>query len=43
VSFDVLGDLNWLAVIVAALAYFAMGAVWYDRRCSGRYGVQPVG
>jgi uncharacterized membrane protein len=29
VSFDVLSDLNWLAVIVAALAYFAIGAVWY--------------
>jgi Protein of unknown function (DUF1761) len=28
-SFDVLGDLNWLAVIVATLAYFALGAVWY--------------
>lgn len=27
--FDVLSDLNWLAVIVAALAYFAIGAVWY--------------
>jgi uncharacterized membrane protein len=29
VSFDVLSDLNWLAVIVAALTYFAIGAVWY--------------
>jgi hypothetical protein len=29
VSFDVLSDLNWLAVIVAGLAYFALGAVWY--------------
>ncbi len=28
-SFDVLSDLNWLAVIVAALAYFAIGALWY--------------
>jgi hypothetical protein len=28
-SFDVLGDLNWLAVIVAAIAYFAIGALWY--------------
>jgi hypothetical protein len=27
-NFD-LGSLNWLAVIVAALAYFAIGAVWY--------------
>ena len=28
-TFDVLGDLNWLAVLVAALAYFAIGALWY--------------
>jgi hypothetical protein len=28
-SFDVLGDLNWLAVIVAAVAYFVLGAIWY--------------
>jgi hypothetical protein len=28
-SFDVLGDLNWLAVIAAAIAYFVLGAIWY--------------
>ena len=28
-SFEDLDDLNWLAVIVAALAYFALGAIWY--------------
>jgi hypothetical protein len=28
-SFSSLGDLNWLAVIVAALAYFVIGAAWY--------------
>lgn len=28
-SFSVLGDLNWLAVVVAAIAYFALGALWY--------------
>jgi hypothetical protein len=28
-SLDVLSDLNWLAVLAAALAYFAIGAVWY--------------
>jgi Protein of unknown function (DUF1761) len=26
---DVLGDLNWLAVIVATLAYFFLGALWF--------------
>jgi hypothetical protein len=28
-TFDVLSDLNWLAVIVAAIVYFAVGALWY--------------
>jgi len=28
-SFSLLGDLNWLAVIVGALAYFAVGAAWF--------------
>ena len=28
-SFSSLADLNWLAVIVAALAYFVVGAAWY--------------
>ncbi len=35
-SFDVLGDLNWLAVIVAAIAYFAIGAVWYSPPVLGK-------
>jgi hypothetical protein len=26
-SLDLLGELNWLAVIVAAVAFFALGAV----------------
>jgi Protein of unknown function (DUF1761) len=28
--FDYFGDLNWLAVLVAALAWFAFSAVWYS-------------
>jgi hypothetical protein len=32
---SLLGDLQWLAVIVAALAYFALGAVWYARPVLG--------
>jgi hypothetical protein len=28
-SFDLLGDLDWLAVLVAAIAYFVIGAAWY--------------
>lgn len=26
---DTLGDLNWLAVLVAAVAYFVLGGLWY--------------
>lgn len=29
-SFDPLSDLNWLAVIVATIAYFALGGLWYS-------------
>jgi len=36
VTFDPLGDLNWLAVIVAAIAYFAIGALWYAPPVFGR-------
>lgn len=28
-------DLNWLAILVAALAFFAMGAVWYQPKVMG--------
>lgn len=28
-SFDLLGDLDWLAVALAALVYFVVGAIWY--------------
>jgi hypothetical protein len=35
-SFDTLGDLNWLAVIVATIAYVALGALWYAPPVLGR-------
>jgi Protein of unknown function (DUF1761) len=35
-TFDVLSDLNWLAVLVAAIAYFAIGALWYAPPVFGR-------
>lgn len=28
--FDYFGDLNWLAILVATLAWFAFSAVWYS-------------
>ncbi len=30
-----LGDLNWLAILVAAVAFFAVGALWYQRGVMG--------
>ena len=33
---DPLGHLNWLAVLVAAIAYFAIGALWYAPPLFGR-------
>ena len=41
-TFDVLSDLNWLAVLVAAVAYFVLGALWYARRSSARCGPTPA-
>lgn len=43
VDIDALGQLNWLAVIVAALAYFALGAVWYMPFAFGRPWQSSVG
>ena len=37
-SFDLLGDLDWLAVILAALAYFVIGAAWYAPPLGARGG-----
>lgn len=34
--FDAFGDLNWLAVIAAGLAYFIIGALWYTDALMGR-------
>ena len=28
-TLDLLGEVDWLAVIIAAVAYFVIGAVWY--------------
>lgn len=29
-SSDILSNLNWLHILVAAIAYFALGAIWYS-------------
>lgn len=37
------GDLNWLAVIVATVAYFALGAVWFARAMFGKAWMRSLG
>jgi hypothetical protein len=42
-SFDVLGELNWLAVIVATVVYFALGALWYAPPVFGNAWMKAAG
>lgn len=42
-SFDVLGDINWAAVAVAAIVYFAVGAAWYSRALLGKPWMRSIG
>ena len=38
-----LGQLNWLAVIVGALVYFALGALWYSPMFLGKAWQRSIG
>jgi len=42
-SFDALGELNWLAVIVATVVYFALGALWYAPPVFGNAWMRAAG
>ena len=42
-SFELLGDIDWLAVIVGAVAYFAIGAVWYAPPVLGKIWMASSG
>ncbi len=42
-SVDALADLNWLAVIVGGLVYFALGALWYSPMLLGRQWQRSIG
>jgi hypothetical protein len=41
--FDLFDDLNWLAVIVSALAYFVLGAIWYSNALFGKQYRAAIG
>ncbi|MGQ0839864.1 DUF1761 domain-containing protein [Actinokineospora sp.] len=42
-SLSVLADLNWLAVLVAAVAFFALGGLWYSNALFGKAWTEAVG
>lgn len=42
-SFDVLSEINYLAALVAAVAYFAFGALWYAPPLLGRAWQKAAG
>jgi Protein of unknown function (DUF1761) len=42
-TFDALGELNWLAVIAAAIAYFAVGSIWYAPPVFGNVWMRAAG
>lgn len=42
-SFDALGELNWLAVLVSTVAYFALGALWYSPQMFGKAWQRSMG
>ena len=42
-SLDMIGQLNWLAVIVGAVIYFVLGAVWYAPPLLGRAWQRSIG
>ena len=35
-------DLNWLAIVVAALVFFAVGAVWYQPKVMGSRWMKAI-
>ena len=40
---DVIGDMNWPAVIVAGVVFWGLGAGWYAERVFGRAWMQAMG
>jgi hypothetical protein len=42
-SFGVLGDLNWVAVVVGAVVYFGVGGLWYSPVAFGKQWQEAIG
>lgn len=42
-TLDMIGQLNWLAVIVGAAIYFVLGALWYAPPVFGRAWQRSIG
>jgi len=42
-SLSTLGNLNWLAVVVAAIAWFILGAIWYAPPVMGKIWMAAAG
>ena len=42
-TLDTLAELNWLAVIVGAVVYFALGALWFSRALFARPWMRSIG
>lgn len=41
--FDVFGDLNWLAVVAAGLAYYVLGGLWFSQGIFGKAWDKAIG
>ena len=42
-SFDVLNDVNWLAIVVGAVAWWILGAIWYAPPLFGNAWMRSAG
>jgi hypothetical protein len=42
-TFDWLGEVNWLAILVGAVAWWILGAIWYARPLFGNAWIKAAG
>ena len=41
-NLDIFSQINWLALLVASLAYFMLGAIWYSKSVFGSKWIELV-